>query len=173
MSKKHGGNDPVSLEEFEAALEGRPASRKARLEVLLGLVANYFEAATVTIHRALPDEESLELVGSLNLPEKLIPVTSYIPYGKGMAGLCAARREPVTVCNLQTDSSGCARPAARETGVAGALVVPIFGKGRKLRGTLGIGKLGEHTYTQKEIESLSRFARLLVKALDWRFADGE
>ena len=43
-----------------------------------------------------------------------------------MAGLAVQRKEPVSVCNLQTDASGAARPGAKATGMEGALVVPIF-----------------------------------------------
>ena len=83
-----------------------------------------------------------------------------------MAGICAERRQPVTVCNLQTDASGVVRTGARETGVAGAIVVPVFEPGGdRLIGTLGIGKAGEHTYTEPEQRLLSACAAVLAKGL--------
>ena len=87
-----------------------------------------------------------------------------------MAGLCASRRAPVTVCNLQTDTSGQARPAAKETGVAGSIVLPIFARpdssrDQPLAGTLGVGKPGEHEFSDEERRILEECARELGKAL--------
>ena len=36
----------------------------------------------------------------------------------------AERAEPVTACNLQTDTSGDVRPGARATGLQGSICVP-------------------------------------------------
>ena len=148
-----------------AALGGARAAGRARFEAALEVIAEAFEARTATLHRKRPGEESLELVASRGLPGKLLSATTAIPFGKGMAGLCAVRREPVTVCNLQTDSSGCARPAARETGVAGAVVVPILAAGGELVGTLGVGKPEAHTYTEAEMALLRDCAGVLAAAL--------
>jgi len=63
----------------------------------------------------------------------------------------------VTICNLQTDTSGVARPAAKQTGVGGALCVPMR-RGDKLVGTFGIGTVREYDYTAKEINQLQDIA---------------
>ena len=75
-----------------------------------------------------------------------------------MAGVCAAQNEPVSSCNIQTDSSGNVRPGARATGVNGAIVVPIRDAAGQVRGTLGIGVHRDHDYDADEI------ARLLAEA---------
>jgi L-methionine (R)-S-oxide reductase len=132
----------------------------------LRTLANAFGALTATLHRADPDARMLHMVSQLGLPEKLVPITQHIPYGKGMAGLCAERGESITVCNLQTDDSGAVRPGAKLTGVAGAISVPIFAPdGAGLLGTLGIGKPGEHTYTDDEQRTLAECARAFGAAL--------
>jgi hypothetical protein len=56
-----------------------------------------------------------------------------VPIGKG-TGLAAERKEPISVCNLQTDSSGDARPGAKATGMEGGR--PIF-HGIRRRGAPG------------------------------------
>ena len=144
--------------------QGNPS---AVLQEALETIADGFEAKTATLHRVKAGtEDTLELVASRGIPETIRPATRLIPFGKGMAGLCAERRAPVTVCNLQTDSSGVARPAAKETGVAGAIVVPIFSPhGEGLIGTLGVGKAGEHEYTDAEQESLLACTKALSQAL--------
>jgi L-methionine (R)-S-oxide reductase len=155
-----------------AALGAAHAAGNDRFAAALQVIAEAFEARTATLHRRPPGEATLELVASRGLPGKLLSATTAIPFGKGMAGLCAARREPVTVCNLQTDSSGCARPAARETGVAGAVVVPVIASSGELVGTLGIGKPGAHEYTEAEMETLRDCAGLLAEALEGRGSGG-
>jgi L-methionine (R)-S-oxide reductase len=126
----------------------------------LRAIAEGFGAVTATLHRADPAEKMLHLVSQLGLPEKLLPITAHIPYGKGMAGLCVERAESITVCNLQTDASGVAKPGAKLTGVEGAISVPIFAPGTSdISGTFGIGKPGEHTYTDGEQSVLAECAR--------------
>ena len=150
----------------EAALRG-DGDRAARLAAALEAVAQAFGAVTATLHCSDPPGEVLHLVASRGLPEKILPVARAIPFGKGMAGLCAARREPVTVCNLQTDASGVARPAAKETGAGGAIVVPLLGpRGGKVLGTLGVGKPSEHVYSEEELGVLKACAGAFAAWLD-------
>ena len=66
----------------------------------------------------------------------------------------------MTICNLQTDTSGVAKPGAKQTGVGGALCVPIR-RGDVLVGTFGIGTLREHEYSAAEINSLQTIADIL------------
>jgi L-methionine (R)-S-oxide reductase len=126
-------------------------------------VASAYGAVTATLHQAEPDS-TLSMLASLGIPEHLLPVTQRIPFGKGMAGLCAERREPITVCNLQTDDSGVVRPSAKQTGVAGAVTIPILASDRLL-GTLGIGKPGAHDYTEAEILNLQHCAAEFARAM--------
>jgi signal transduction protein with GAF and PtsI domain len=86
-------------------------------------------------------------------------------FGKGIAGLCAAERRPISLCNLQTDTSGAARPGAKQTGVAGAISVPVFAPSSELIGTLGVGKIEAHTYTDEELSVLAACAVQLGAAL--------
>jgi L-methionine (R)-S-oxide reductase len=134
------------------------------LQSAIGAIARDFGAVTATLHRADEDAKVLHMVAHLGLPEKLLPMTQRIPFGKGMAGLCAERRDTVTVCNLQTDSSGQARPGAKLTGVEGAISVPVFREGCFV-GTLGIGKPAAHDYTDAERAVLADCARLLAPHL--------
>jgi putative methionine-R-sulfoxide reductase with GAF domain len=83
----------------------------------------------------------------------LLPKVSEIPIGKGMAGIAAERREPVEMCNLQTDESGVARPAAKETKVEGSIVVPML-LNQTLYGTLGIAKPVPYDFTKDEVNDL-------------------
>jgi len=144
-------------------LEREPAG--SRLDSALGLIAGAFEARTATLHRARAGSTTLELVSQLGLPEQLLPIVKTIPFGKGMAGLCAERRAPVSLCNLQTDASGDARPGAKQTGVEGAISVPVLSATGELLGTLGIGKPVAHDYTPDEEATLLDCARALGRAL--------
>lgn len=143
-----------------------PASAKTRpdahLTDALVRIGEHFEAATGTLHIAKRD--ALTLVASFGVPDSLLPVIKAIPFGKGIAGVAAQRREPVTICNIQTDASGITRPGARTTGVEGAIAVPIL-DGEKLIGVLGIGKAHAHEYSATEIEELCRRAKLLIEIL--------
>src|SRR5450432_2060755 len=133
----------------------------ARLEQALDRIATDFGASTATLHRAEPAAKLLHLVAQRGLPEPMINLVKQIPFGKGMAGICAERAEAIDICNLARDESGTARPSARLIGVQGAICVPILAPDGAVAGTLGIGKPGEHTYSDAEKETLLAVARVL------------
>ncbi len=122
-----------------------------------------FQAVSGTVHR-LRSDGMLELVASFGVPEALMPMVRLIPLGKGIAGVAAERREPVTLCNLQTDTSGVAKPAAKFTGVEGALAVPII-DGGQLLGVIGVGKPTAYTYSTHECDLLTQSGRRLIDEL--------
>jgi GAF domain-containing protein len=70
-----------------------------------------------------------------------------------MAGIAAERRQPVEMCNLQTDASGIARPAAKETKVEGSIAVPMMLEGI-LYGTLGVAKSVPYNFSKEEVDDL-------------------
>jgi GAF domain-containing protein len=123
-----------------------------------------FRSETGTIHRLDAQTQLLHLVAQIGLPPQLLEVVKTIPVGKGIAGETVAKNRPVTICNLQTDTSGVARPGAKQTGVGGALCVPIR-SGEKIVGTFGIGTVREHEYSAAEINSLQEIANSLAALL--------
>jgi signal transduction protein with GAF and PtsI domain len=160
----------VTLSELDARVgqtlaNNSPADHAQRYDETLKTIAGAFQAVTATLHRADTGTQSLHMVAQLGLPEPLIAITRQIPFGKGIAGQCAQQREPITLCNLQTDTSGAARPNAKQTGVAGAISVPVFAPDGALIGTLGVGKLEAHTYTPAEQQVLERVAARIGHAL--------
>lgn len=123
-----------------------------------------FRSETGTIHRLNEQTQLLHLVVQIGLPPQLLEVVKTIPVGKGIAGETVAKNRPVTICNLQTDTSGVAKPSAKQTGVGGALCVPIRA-GDKIVGTFGIGTRREHEYSAAEINSLQGIANSLAAQL--------
>ena len=87
-----------------------------------------------------------------------------IPIGKGMAGIAAERREPVQVCNLQTDASGVVREGAKMTRMEGSLAVPML-DGKRLCGVLGVAKPVEYEFTAAQTEALMAVGQVLAKRL--------
>jgi len=125
------------------------------LRFLDGVMAD-FGCATGTLHRLDPADNLLKLVVCRGIPDQLLPIISTIPIGKGIAGAAAERLEPVELCNLQTDTSGVAKPGAKQTNVQGSLAVPAL-HGGQLRGTLGVGKTVPHDFTEEEKNRLLAF----------------
>jgi len=130
---------------------------QTQLESVLRDTLAQFHSETGTIHRLDAQTQLLHLVAQVGLPPQLLDVVKTIPVGKGIAGQTVAQNQPVTICNLQTDTSGVAKPGAKQTGVGGALCVPIR-DGEKILGTLGIGTRREHTYTPDETRALEKIA---------------
>ena len=134
--------------------------RPQAIQETLEAITQVFEAVSATLHRADKGAGLLLMEASIGIPDHVKQMTEKIPFGKGMAGICYERAEVVTVCNLQTDDSGVAKSSAKETRVAGAIVIPIFDKeGEEAIGTLGVGKPHEHDYTQEEQAVLADCAK--------------
>ncbi len=129
---------------------------------VLEAIMRRFAADTGTIHRL--DGDVLLLEAESGLPPAVVELVRRVPIGKGMAGLAAERNAPVSSCNIQVDATGDVRPGARQTGVNGAIVVPIRDAVGTVRGTLGIGVRREYEYDDAEV------ARLLDEASRIRFA---
>lgn len=134
------------------------------LEKTLRDILAQFRSETGTLHRLDEPAQWLHLLAQVGLPPQLLEVVKTIPVGKGMAGETAAKNLPVTICNLQTDTGGVARPGAKQTGVGGALCVPVR-RGGKVIGTLGIGTVREHEYSAAEINALQDLANALAEPL--------
>jgi L-methionine (R)-S-oxide reductase len=108
----------------------------------------HFGCAAGTVHWLAADG-ALALGAHANLPPPIVEVIQTVPIGKGIAGLAAKNLEPVCFCNLQTDDTGRARPAARTTGMEGSIAVPMLVNG-ELRGVLGIAKIDAHEWNDAE-----------------------
>jgi putative methionine-R-sulfoxide reductase with GAF domain len=128
------------------------ALSRGSLEDALRATLSHFGCQAGTVH--LLEEGVLKLRGSVGIPPQVTAIVETVPIGKGIAGLAAERREPVTICNLQTDSSGQARPGARATGMEGSLAVPMFDSHGNLRGVLGIAKASAYDWPEEETKSV-------------------
>lgn len=136
-----------------------------RFRAALAAVTGHFGADMGMIHRLNPADRHLDLVATSDgVPEPVLAAARRIPLGKGIAGETALTGKPVSMCNLQTDTSGVARPGAKATGAQGTLCVPIF-RGGEVVGTLGIGVRGERTFTEAETEELLAAGRVLAGPL--------
>jgi L-methionine (R)-S-oxide reductase len=133
---------------------------QAVLQESLQLVLAALHSETGTIHRLDSEKQLLQLVAQVGLPPFMLDIVKTIPVGKGIAGETVVRGGPVTMCNLQTDTTGVAKPAAKQTGVGGALCVPIR-RGGTIVGTIGVGTKREYEYTPEETRMLSDIGSVL------------
>jgi L-methionine (R)-S-oxide reductase len=139
----------------------KPALKTGNLEDVLRITMEHFRADTGTIH-VLESDGVLHLkAASAGIPAPVIEAVRLVPIGKGMAGLAVQRKQPVSVCNLQTDASGAARPGAKATGMEGALVVPLLAGGEAV-GALGIANRAPRAFTLEEATLLTGVGRAIA-----------
>lgn len=151
-------------EQVEVLLKSNP-NREAVLDQILHVLLARFHSETGTIHRLDRENQLLYLAAQVGLPPPVLEIVKTIPVGKGIAGQVIAQGKPVTICNLQTDTSGVAKPGARQTGVGGALCVPLRDHD-KIVGTIGIGTIRQHEYTPDETRGLEEIGRLIGRQLN-------
>jgi signal transduction protein with GAF and PtsI domain len=144
-------------DKISALLNGN-APRDAALENVLRETLRHFRSESGTIHVLDADKQLLHLAAQIGLPPQLLDVVKTIPVGKGIAGQVVAQNKPISICNLQTDSSGVAKPGAKQTGLGGTICVQIRA-GDKVTGTLGIGTIRPYQYTEKEARELEEIGR--------------
>lgn len=143
-----------------ASLLAKGGTSQSALEETLRRVLDLLNSETGTIHRLDGEKQLLHLTAQVGLPPFMLDIVKTIPVGKGIAGETVVRNGPVTMCNLQTDTSGVAKPAARQTGVGGALCVPIR-QGGAIVGTIGVGTKREYEYTAEEAQLLVEIGRMI------------
>ena len=133
--------------------------------VLVKVLEN-FQCVTGTIHRTDPSTGLLMLATQHGIPPQVLPMLlpkiDNIPFGKGIAGCAAQRKEAVQLCNLQEDLGGVAKPDAQKTNVQGALAVPVVGADGKVLGVIGIGKMQPYDFDVHEIAELNSVAALIA-----------
>ena len=148
----------MSLLPLPAALEN--TLKTEPFESALQQVLSYFGCQAGTWH-VLRDGE-LQLSAACHIPPPVLALVQVVPIGKGIAGLAAQRLEPISLCNLQTDTSGQARPAAKGTGMEGSLAVPALNSAGQLCGVLGIAKAEAHDWSEAEKAAVTAAAALLA-----------
>lgn len=122
----------------------------------LAAILKQFAADSGTIH-LMGSDGHLYLVAAIGIPDAVLNVIQTIPVGKGMAGLAAERKEPVNICNIQSDTTGDVRPGAKATGLQGSVAIPMLVEGR-VTGVLGVANHTERTFTDDEIAQLLKAA---------------
>ena len=139
------------------------SSNEEPLTAQLQEIIDEFDCVAGTLHRA--EDDGLALVADVGIPEPVLERIQLVPIGKGMAGLAAERREPVQVCNLQTDDSGVAEEGARATGMEGSIAAPIVGPDDELAGVIGIAKPDAYEFSDEECEAIVQAGADLVSDL--------
>lgn len=150
------------LSTISAAMKGYPD-----WQYVLEVILEEFQCQTGTLHQWVDLHQMLEIVAHVGIPDDLRDKVERIPLGKGIAGTAAERMEAVQLCNLQTDRSGVAKPAAKKTKVGGSIAVPVE-FGGLLMGTLGIGKHEPYEFNSTEISELQTIAAEIAE----KWADG-
>jgi L-methionine (R)-S-oxide reductase len=135
---------------------------QAALEAILDRVLDRFHCAVGTVHLLDPVSGTLKLRAQKGVAEIILDRIRVVPIGKGMAGLAAERRQPVQVCNLQSDQTGVAKPVAKETKMEGSIAVPML-VNDELHGVLGVAKPLTYEFSQPEIELLMQAGTLIGK----------
>jgi putative methionine-R-sulfoxide reductase with GAF domain len=130
---------------------------------VLSSVLREFDCVTGTIHRTDSQTGLLVLTAHHGIPPFVLDKIQTIPFGKGIAGCAAERREAVQLCNLQIDATGVAKPAARQTNVQGALAIPLINSDNKVVGVLGIGKMQPYEFSDEEISRINLVGKIIQK----------
>lgn len=132
----------------------RALENESQLEAWLRAVLSEVNAISGTVH--LHENGGLRLVAAVNIPAVVQQIVSWVPNGKGMAGLALQRRQPVHTCNLQEDRSGDVKPGAKAVNAQAAVAIPVQTTTGEVRGVVGIAFKDEREFTAADLDELSR-----------------
>ena len=110
-------------------------------------------AVAGTVHRRVAEDE-LELAAAVNIPPPVLEKTRRIPRGKGMAGLALEREQPVSTCNLKTDTTGDVRPGAKAVNAQAAVALPVTDANGRVHAVVGLAFMDERELGEPELEQL-------------------
>ena len=120
-------------------------------------------AVAGTVH--LRESDGLRLCAASNIPEPVQALVSWVPRGKGMAGLALASGEPVQTCNLKDDSSGQVRPGAKAVNAGAAIAMPVRDSQGAIAAVVGVAFAEKREIPQAEVSRLSNEAATLIPLL--------
>ena len=108
-------------------------------------------AVAGTVH--LQREGHLHLAAAVNIPPKVCEIVTFVPNGKGMAGLALQRGVPVQTCNLKEDESGNVKPGAKAVDAKAAAALPLEDGSGRVHAVVGIAFGDERTLTDEMLAS--------------------
>jgi hypothetical protein len=113
-----------------------------------------------TVHMATTPDE-LTLAAAVRIPEPVKQIVAKVPRGKGMAGLALEKNEPISTCNIKTDSTGQVRPGARAVDARAGVALPVHDATGKVRAVVGVAFTDEKALSESELADLARSAATL------------
>jgi L-methionine (R)-S-oxide reductase len=116
-----------------------------------------------TVH--LCSDGGLRLAGAVNIPPKVIEVVSWVPSGKGMAGLALQRGESIQTCNLQEDRSDAVKPGAKAVNAQAAIALPVRNQSGEIVAVVGAAFADEREIQGAELDRLQRAAASLTERI--------
>lgn len=150
----------VLLADLRAILQKGGNSDPA-MDLVLAKLLDVFQCQVGTIHTVDAGTGMLKLRARRGIPDSILDKVKMIPIGKGMAGIAAERKQAVQVCNLQTDTSGVAKPGAKDTKMEGSISAPMMLDG-KVYGTVGVGKPIPYEFSDEESVALMEAGALVA-----------
>lgn len=131
------------------------------MDQVLSKLLDAFQCQVGTIHTIDASTGMLKMRARRGIPDSILDKVKMIPIGKGMAGIAAERKQAVQVCNLQTDTSGVAKPGAKDTKMEGSISAPMMLDG-KVYGTVGVGKPIPYEFSDEESGAIMDAAAIIA-----------
>ena len=92
-------------------------------------------------------------------------VVTWVPSGKGMAGLALERGESIQTFNLQEDRSGAVKPGAKAVNARAAIAMPVRKEDGEIVAVVGAAFADERVIEKTELDRLQHAAASLEELL--------
>lgn len=133
---------------------------KKQFQEWLELLLSDVGATSGTVH--ICEGQGLRLAAAVNIPDVVQQTVTWVPSGKGMAGLALERGEPITTCNLRDDRSGNVRPGAKAVNAKAAVAIPIRNSHSTIVAVVGVAFSDEREISDIYLKELTNRAHSLL-----------
>lgn len=133
---------------------------KKQFQEWLGLLLSDMGAIAGTVH--VCEDQGLRLAAAVNIPDVVQQTITWVPSGRGMAGLALERGEPIKTCNLSDDRSGNVRPGAKAVNAKAAVAIPIRNSHNTIVAVVGVAFPDEREISDSDLQELADRAHSLL-----------
>ncbi|MCS7209575.1 MAG: GAF domain-containing protein [Fimbriimonadales bacterium] len=149
---------------YETAVASETGGLEQFLSLATRRAAQAMEAQACTLMLLDEAKQTLSIVASYGLPEKLVAEVS-VPLGEGVAGRVALTGEPMLLTDLDDEPS--LRHLPRRPEISGSICVPLRNHENRVIGVLSIRRLRPAPpFTQEDLRLFSVFANQIGFALE-------
>jgi phosphotransferase system enzyme I (PtsP) len=149
--------------DLRSTLRAEGGSARARMQLVVDLIAGHFHAAVCSLYQADAEGRLLTLAATKGLRREAVGTTA-LRFGEGLVGTVAGSRHPLSLEDAQADKRFAFRPETGEEAYKSFLGAPLI-RAERLLGVLVLQHQERRAYGPEEVEHFETVAQFLSELM--------